>query len=124
MRVLPIVSLAILLALPGLSALGQDDTPKIERVHRPGAVHVEKEYDLSGLTIPLAEIHELLPRDAIPSLTDPELEPIAGADWLQPGDRLAVISIDGETVGVPFRVLNWHEIANLEVGGEPVAATY
>ncbi len=94
------------------------------RIHRPNAVDVEKEYDLSNLSIPRDEIHELLPRDAIPALTDPKLESVADADWLKPTDRVVAIAIENDAVAVPLHILDWHEIANLTVGGQAVAATY
>ncbi|GIK17217.1 MAG: hypothetical protein BroJett003_21810 [Planctomycetota bacterium] len=91
---------------------------------RKGSVDIEKEYNLSGLSIPKEEIHTLLPRDAIPALTDPKTEPADKADWL-PGDARVIEVVVGEDVlGVPLRVLDWHEVVNTTVGGMPVAATY
>ncbi len=112
-----------------------DDRPQIteppkpradgfQRVHRPGAVVVQETYDVSSVLIPLDEIHELLPRDAIPSLTDPTLESIADADWLPPTERVIEIVIKGEAVAAPLMILNYHEVANMTIAGEPVAATY
>ena len=98
--------------------------PAFPRVQRSGAVDLHAEYDLTGLTIPEGEIHTLLPRDAIPSLTDPKREAAAGADWIPPDGRVIVVRIGKETVGVPIAVVNWHEIVNMEVGGVPVAVTY
>jgi len=98
--------------------------PAFELVRRAGSVDLAGEYDLAGLLIPEGEIHTLLPRDAIPALTDPARESAREADWL-PGDaRILVVRAGGEVLGVPLRVLNWHEIVNTTVGGEPVAATY
>lgn len=109
----------------GSSAVDEKvEKPAFERVRRPRAVDVTKEYDVSGLTLPLDEIHELLPRDAIASLTNPKLEKAVLATWMKPEDRVLDVTIGGESVAVPFRILNFHEIANLVVGGEPVAATY
>lgn len=107
----------------GVTKDAPDDKP-FERVRRPRAVKVDEEYDVSGLTLPLEEIHELLPRDAIASLTDPKLEDAAAADWMGPADRVIDVTIGTESVAVPFRILNFHEIANLTVGGEAIAATY
>ena len=124
-----------------VEALAQDDLPPsdepleaaqqpepradgFQRIHRQGAVVVKDEYDVSNALIPLDEVHELLPRDAIPALTDPQLEPITGADWLPADARVIEITIKGEAIAAPFMILNYHEIVNLTVGGEPVAATY
>ncbi len=94
------------------------------RVGRPGAVDIETSYDLSGLSIPKDQIHTLLPRDAIPALTDPPRQALTEAGWLPPEARIVVVRTKTEVLGVPLRVLNWHEIVNTTVGGVPVAVTY
>ncbi len=99
-------------------------TPEFRRIQRPGAVDVAQEYDLSNLKIPIEEIHELLPRDAIPALTEPKTERARSVEWLESEDRVVEIVIGREAVAVPLRVLNWHEVANMTVAGRPVAATY
>lgn len=91
---------------------------------RPGSVDLEIEYDTSGALIPIGDVHTLLPRDAIPALSDPKLEPASEGDWLPGEARIIVVEVGDEVVGVPIVILNWHEIVNLKVGGEPVAATY
>jgi len=93
-------------------------------VRRPGSVVLEEEYNLEDLRIPLDEIHTLLPRDAIPSLTDPKLEAVADGQWLEPSDRVIAVVVGGEAIAAPLKILNFHEVANMTVGGEPVAATY
>jgi len=101
------------------------DPDSFNQTNRPGSVDLETTYDLTGLSIPREQIHTLLPKDAIPSLTDPALETVAQAgEWLSGGDRVIDITIDSETVGVPLKILTYHEIANLTVAGRPVAATY
>lgn len=98
--------------------------PSFQQVNRPGSVDLASEYNLDGLTIPKDQIHTLLPRDAIPSLTDPDLIDIADADWLESDDRIIDVTIGDESVAVPIKILNFHEVANITVGGDPVAATY
>lgn len=105
-------------------AHARPDENTFKQVRRPGSVDVEAEYDVTNALIPLDEIHALLPRDAIPSLTDPKLEDAAGIDWLSPEDRVIVVQVGDEVVAAPFRILNFHEIVNMTVGGKPVAATY
>ncbi|GJQ27686.1 MAG: hypothetical protein HBSAPP02_27180 [Phycisphaerae bacterium] len=85
---------------------------------------IEKEYDLTGLTIPKDQIHTLLPRDAIPALTDPGMEPADKADWLPDDARVIEVVVGEDVLGVPLRVLDWHEVVNTTVGGKPVAVTY
>lgn len=118
-----------LLILGGsFSALAQPDADPSQRefqqVNRPGSVDLASEYDLKGLTIPEGEIHTLLPRDAIPSLTDPALITLEQADWLVDDDRIIDVTVGDESVAVPLKILNFHEVANMTVGDEPVAATY
>jgi len=94
------------------------------RVQRPGSVDLSSEYDLEGLTIPRDEIHTLLPRDAIPALTDPKTLTAEGSKWLDSKDRVILVQVKGERYGVPLDILDWHEIVNTTVGGEPIAVTY
>lgn len=97
---------------------------EFHQVRRKGSVEIEKEYDLSGLAIPRDQIHTLLPRDAIPALADPKTEPADRATWL-PGDaRIIEVKVGDDILGVPLRVLDWHEVVNATVGGQPIAATY
>ncbi len=108
------------------STLPQSKPPDkpFHQVNRPGSVDLAKTYDLSHLQIPRGEIHTLLPRDAIPSLTDPKMVSVKESGWIQPTDRIIAIAINGRTVGVPINILNYHEVINLTIAGEPVAATF
>ncbi len=65
-------------------------------------------------------VREVLDKDAIPSIDDPEFgEEYVGHD----DDELLVL--DGETPkAYPIRILNFHEIVNDSVDGEPVAVTW
>ncbi len=108
-------------------AVAQSSSPagnRFERVHRPGAVDVQTAYNTSNLTIPLEEIHELLPKDAIPALVKPRLVDASAADWVGPKFRVIEVVVGETAVAIPLRVLNYHEIANLVVEGEPIAVTY
>lgn len=109
---------------PSGTAKAEAQPEAFTRVQRPGSVDIEKDYNLAGLTIPKEQIHTLLPRDAIPALTDPKTEPADKADWLPDDARVVEIVVGDDVLGVPLRVLDWHEVVNTTVGGEPVAATY
>ena len=113
---------ALLAALLCLSQPEPTEAP--EPIRRAGSVDLHTEYDMSGLEIPENEIHTLLPRDAIPALTDPAMLTIDQVEYLSDSDRVIVVEAGGEVVGAPLRILNWHEVANLTVGGKPLAATY
>ena len=119
-------ALAVLLAVL-TSAAQPEDAPSPDKpapVRRPGSVDLHAEYDMDNLRIPEDEIHTLLPRDAIPALTDPELVAVDGDTHLSDTDRIIVVEGGGEVVGAQLMILNLHEVVNLTVGGEPLAATY
>ena len=48
----------------------------------------------------------------------------AGESYLEPDDRVFGVSINGEHRAYPLRVLNAHELANDELGGEPISLVY
>jgi len=109
---------------PSGAAKAEAQPEAFQRMQRPGSVDIEKDYNLAGLTIPKEQIHTLLPRDAIPALTDPKTEPADKAQWLPDDARVVEVVVGEDVLGVPLRVLDWHEIVNTTVGGEPIAATY
>lgn len=112
----------VVMAAAPMAAAQEDGGFEAER--RPRSVDLDATYNVEGLLVPKEEIHTLLPRDAIPSLTDPAMEVASEIDWLEDEDRMTVVELGGEVVAVPLRVLNFHEIANMEVGGEPIAVAY
>jgi hypothetical protein len=119
-----IAAAALVASGPVASAQDELPAPAFQQVQRPGSVDIESEYNLADLTIPQEQIHTLLPRDAIPSLTDPDLISIEAAEWLADDDRIIDVTVGNESVAVPLKILNFHEVANITVGGDPVAATY
>lgn len=64
------------------------------------------------------------PRDGIPALTNPAFEPVNDVEWLRPQDRLLALERSGEAKAYPLRILNWHEIVNDKLSGEPIVVTY
>jgi len=118
--------LILTVAVSGIQAQVDQDSAgsTFRQLNRPGSVDLAQEYNLKNLQIPQEQIHTLLPRDAIPALTNPKLEPAQSADWLPDNARIIAVSVDGQTVGVPLRILDWHEIVNMTIGREPIAATY
>ncbi len=90
----------------------------------PLAAQTKNGFDLSGALVPPAEV--LLggpPRDGIPTLTDPRFERASVATWLDDDDRVLALE-GGQPKAYPIRILNWHEVVNDQVGGQPVAITY
>jgi hypothetical protein len=83
--------------------------------------------DSSGeCTIPCDEIFSGCPgRDCIPPLDSPEMVPVGSAElsYLNDDDIvLGVLTGDGPRA-YPHNILWWHEVANVEIGGEAFAIT-
>ncbi|NIP60114.1 MAG: DUF3179 domain-containing protein, partial [Gemmatimonadetes bacterium] len=93
----------------------------------PGAGGESETSDGLACTIPRDEIADGgVGRDGIPALSNPPLvapdDPAAG--YVRPGDRVLGMELGGTAVAVPHNILWWHEIVNLDLGGEHVAVTY
>ena len=63
--------------------------------------------------------------DAIPPLHTPDYGDASDGDWLDPTDLvLGYVAADGAAYAYPHKILNFHEIVNDELGGDPVVITY
>ncbi len=89
---------------PGFGQFLQDDLPKTIRV---------EEIMWGGVRV-----------DGIPALDNPEAIPAASADYLLPEEPVFGIAMHGEARAYPLRILDWHEMANDEVGGVPFSLAY
>ncbi len=65
-----------------------------------------------------------VPVDGIPALDNPQMIDPEGAAYLVPEERVFGVSINGDTRAYPARFLDWHEMFNDVVGGEPVSLAY
>lgn len=64
-------------------------------------------------------------KDGIPAVSDPALESVArAAEWLSRRSPVIAVDIDGDARAYPLAILMWHEIANDEVAGLPIAVTF
>ncbi|TAM08548.1 MAG: DUF3179 domain-containing protein [Paraburkholderia sp.] len=82
-------------------------------------------FDVGGALVPQDEILEGgPPRDGIPALTTPRFVAAADATFLRADDSVLGVSLRGVTKAYPVRILNWHEIINDEIAGEPVAVSF
>ena len=64
-------------------------------------------------------------KNGIPSVTDPAMESVEeAANWLSDRSPVIALEIDGDARAYPLAILMWHEIANDEVAGMPVAVTF
>ncbi|MEM1177640.1 MAG: DUF3179 domain-containing protein [Acidobacteriota bacterium] len=62
--------------------------------------------------------------DGIPSLDDPTMVPAAEARYLRDDEAVFGVRLGGEARAYPLRILDWHEMLNDTVGGEPVTLSY
>jgi len=64
------------------------------------------------------------PRDGIPSLEDPGFVAADEAAFLKDRDRVLGLALNGVTRAYPIRILNYHEIVNDTLNGEPIVITF
>ncbi len=70
-------------------------------------------------------IVDLLPRDAIPSIDDPQYATVAEAEsFMDPDEQVIGLMVNEQARAYPLPILGSHEIVNDVVGGEPVAITW
>lgn len=95
-------------------------------------------FDLSTALIPADQIRAGgFPKDGLPALTNPEVFTIAQADahaealkrahqgkFLVAPDRVVAVRLNGQARAYPLKILNWHEVVNDTLGGEPICVTY
>ena len=75
-------------------------------------------------TFPLSEMVSVLPRDAIPAITDPEMIRSDQLDYLSDQDLVFGIVHNGEARAYPHNIGWWHEIVNDRIGGRAMAITF
>jgi hypothetical protein len=64
------------------------------------------------------------PKDGIPSIDNPSFVGPEDADFLDPGDPVFGVALNGEVKAYPQKILVQHEIVNDRLGDLPVAVTY
>jgi hypothetical protein len=62
--------------------------------------------------------------EGIPALDQPRLIPAAEAAYLDEKEKVFGVSLGGEQRAYPLRILDWHEMLNDTVGGQPVTLSY
>ena len=62
--------------------------------------------------------------DGIPALDNPTMIAAAAATYLNPGDAVFGVEINGDARAYPLRIANWHEMVNDVVGGQHVSLAY
>lgn len=63
-------------------------------------------------------------KDGIPALNSPSFVTPDKATYLTDGEPVFGIVINGDARAYPYRIMDWHEMANDVVGGVPVALAY
>lgn len=82
-------------------------------------------FDISNASVPVSEILSGgPPRDGIPAIDRPKFVTARKAGFLKDDDRVLGLYHKGIARAYPIRILNWHEIVNDTIAGEPVAVSF
>jgi len=65
-----------------------------------------------------------VPLGGIPELNDPDRVPAAAATWMVDDEIVLGVTVNGEAVAYPLRILAHHELANDTIGGDDLALVY
>ena len=63
-------------------------------------------------------------KDGIPALTNPKHLEADEASYITPDELVFGVEINGDARAYPLRILDWHEMFNDVVGGQPVSLAY
>ena len=63
-------------------------------------------------------------RDGIPPIDYPKFIDADKADYLGDDEFVFGVNINGDIRAYPYRIMDWHEMLNDKVGGEPVSLAY
>lgn len=96
---------------------------------KPGATVIKKVELQNNFTGAKVKPSDLLQgcfggKDCIPSVDDPKFESVNQASWLKDEDVVFAIDYKGTQRAYPQRILNWHEIVNDNIAGDPIATTF
>lgn len=82
-------------------------------------------FDTENMLIPASEIVDGGPgKDGIPSIDNPDFEPLGAVNYI-PDDRLVIgVRIDDEIRAYPHQILDWHEIINDRIGDKSIALVH
>lgn len=82
-------------------------------------------FDLTRHSAPvLALSAQVLPKDAILVIDNPELVSASQVDDLAPEERVIDVVVGAEARAYPICILHGHEIVNGDVGGRPITVTW
>jgi len=129
-RVTSVVGLAMLVVVPTLFWLERNGllgTENPHSAHAQGGFRRQEVslFDLSNVTVPQAEVRSGGPaKDGIPALSQPRTIDAKSANYLTLEDRVIGVAMGDEARAYPIRILNYHEIVNDELNGQPIVVTY
>ncbi len=119
----PVLLAAALLA--GCSANASQRSAKPRATRPPSELAAGWRTDFGRHSVPFAEISSGGPgKDGIPAIDHPHFAPADRVDFLRPREPVIELTVHGETRGYPLQILIWHEIANDDIRGAPVAVTF
>jgi hypothetical protein len=78
---------------------------------------------LEPASIPAEEILAGAARGAIPALDHPSVLPAGEADWSDDEPVLGIV-VAGKARAYPVAILNWHELVNDTLAGEPILVSF
>lgn len=83
-------------------------------------------FDLSNSEIPVQKIESGgPPRDGIPAINSPRFVSARDAgSFMQEGDRVIGLEVNGQARAYPVKILNYHEIVNDKINGQSVLISY
>lgn len=117
---LVIVGIAVILSVGATYTQSMDDDCAPDFVSTR-----EWETDFCHSTVDFGDFLRGQYKDGIPSVANPEMESIEEASrWLTDRSPVIAVEIDGEARAYPQAILMWHEIANDELAGIPIAVTF
>lgn len=87
--------------------------------------NVTLQNDFTGSKVKPEDLLQGCPgKDCIASIDSPKFEDGQNATWLEEGDIVLTLNYKGVERAYPQRIMNWHEIVNDEVAGDPIAITF
>lgn len=82
-------------------------------------------FDTTGALVPQRQILKGgPPRDGIPAIDEPQFVNASAAPFVAPDDRVLGLNHNGVVRAYPIKILNYHEIVNDILNGQPAVITY
>ncbi len=113
------IGLIVPSAMPALAQAGENCRPRHLNTVNWSTDFCQSEVDFNEILVgnPV--------KDGIPAVTDPRMESVQeAAEWLSDRSPMIALELENEARAYPLAVLMWHEIANDEIAGIPVAVTF